>query len=86
MKHILNTVFLSVLLLLSSCERYLEVNPDSTLDVEINSEEKIAELLTAAYPEASYSAFLEARLISRKLDTLRLISISQLHTLRRFHL
>lgn len=61
MKHILNTVFLSVLLLLSSCERYLEVNPDSTLDVEINSEEKIAELLTAAYPEASYSAFLEAR-------------------------
>ncbi|WP_327984182.1 RagB/SusD family nutrient uptake outer membrane protein [Bergeyella porcorum] len=61
MKHILNTVFLSVLLLLSSCERYLEVNPDSTLDVEINSEEKIAELLTAAYPEASYSTFLEVR-------------------------
>lgn len=61
MKHILNIVFLSVLLLLGSCERYLEVNPDSTLDVEINSEEKIAELLTAAYPEASYSAFLEAR-------------------------
>ena len=30
-------------------------------DVQIDSEDKIAELLAGAYPEASYFAFLEAR-------------------------
>ena len=48
-------------LFLVSCQSFLDKDPDSTLNVEINSEEKIAELLTGAYPEASYFAFLEAR-------------------------
>ncbi|MDO4230103.1 MAG: RagB/SusD family nutrient uptake outer membrane protein [Capnocytophaga sp.] len=48
-------------LVLISCQSYLETDPDSSLNVEINSEEKIAELLTGAYPQASYFAFLEAR-------------------------
>ncbi len=47
--------------LFGSCQSYLETNPDSSLDIQIDSEEKIAELLTGAYPEASYFAFLEAR-------------------------
>lgn len=46
---------------LASCQRYLETDPDSSLSVEINSEERIAELLTAAYPNASYASFLETR-------------------------
>lgn len=62
MKKHLHIIFLLFLLLsFSACERYLEVSPDSTLNVELNSEDKIAELLTAAYPEASYSSFLETR-------------------------
>ncbi len=43
------------------CQDYLSINPDSSLEVKIDSEEKIAELLTAAYPTASYCSFLEAR-------------------------
>ncbi len=44
-----------------ACDRYLEVMPDSTLSVDVDSEEKLAEMLTAAYPKASYFGFLEAR-------------------------
>ena len=56
------TIYLSIILtLLTACQGYLETNPDSTLDVKIDSEEKIAELLAGAYPEASYFAFLETR-------------------------
>ena len=47
--------------MLTACQDYLETNPDSTFDVQIDSEDKIAELLAGAYPEASYFAFLEAR-------------------------
>lgn len=43
-----------------SC-KHLDVSPDAAHDIEINSEDKIAELLTAAYPDASYFSFLEAR-------------------------
>lgn len=50
-----------ILFMLASCQNYLEKAPDSTLDTEIDSEEKIAELLTGGYPDASYFAFLEAR-------------------------
>ncbi len=39
------------------CQDYLSINPDSSLEVKIDSEEKIAELLTAAYPTASYCSF-----------------------------
>lgn len=45
---------------LSGC-RHLDVSPDATHDISIDNESKIAELLTAAYPTASYFAFLEAR-------------------------
>lgn len=43
------------------CQRYLDKDPDSSLNVPIDSEEKIAELITGAYPQASYFPFLEAR-------------------------
>lgn len=45
----------------TSCQKFLDKNPVSTLEVNIDSEEKIAEILTAAYPSASYFPFLEAR-------------------------
>lgn len=46
------TIFLSIMiLLLTACQDYLETNPDSTLDVQIDSEDKIAELLTGAIPK-----------------------------------
>lgn len=49
------------IMLASSCSKFLEVNPNSSLEVNIDSEEKIAELLTGAYPDASYFDFLETR-------------------------
>lgn len=52
---------LTVALFLGACQSFLSTNPDSSLDVRLDSEEKIAELLTGAYPDASYFAFLEAR-------------------------
>lgn len=58
---ILKISLLGLLLISASCQRYLETNPDSSLNVEIDSETKIAELLAGAYPEASYFSFLEAR-------------------------
>ncbi len=50
-----------MLLLLCACNDYLDETPDSTIDVEVNSEDKIAEMLTGAYPDASYFEFLETR-------------------------
>lgn len=47
--------------LFASCQDYLNTNPDASLDIRIDNEDKIAELLTGAYPEASYFVFLEAR-------------------------
>lgn len=47
--------------LLPACQDFLETNPDSSLEVSIDSEAKIADLLTAAYPSASYAPFLEVR-------------------------
>ena len=47
-------------LLLLSCN-YLDKDPDASLNVSLDSEEKIAELLTGAYPDASYFPFLETR-------------------------
>lgn len=58
-KQLLITLLLIVLT--SGCQKYLDTHPDSSLNVEIDSEEKIAELLTGAYPQASYFSFLEAR-------------------------
>ena len=46
-------LFAAAAFLFSGCNNYLDKSPDSELDVEIDTEEKIAELLTGAYPEAS---------------------------------
>lgn len=54
-------VLVACLLLGGLACRHLDVSPDAAHDIEIDSEDKIAELLTAAYPSASYFAFLEAR-------------------------
>lgn len=58
-KNILLSAVLAVVF--ASCQDFLEANPDSSLEVNIDSEAKIADLLTAAYPSASYAPFLEAR-------------------------
>ena len=59
MKYKILTFLLT--LFMASCDDFFDKNPDSSLDVQIDSEEKIAELLTAAYPKASYASFLEPR-------------------------
>lgn len=48
-------------LTMTGCTGFLDRSPSSDLDIEIDSEEKIAELLTGAYPQASYIPFMEAR-------------------------
>lgn len=57
----IRAILLLLLPLLSSCNDFLSIDPNSAYKVDIDSEEKIAELLTGAYPSASYSAFLETR-------------------------
>ena len=59
MKKIFSIITLA--LLFGACQDFLSTNPDSSLEVRIDSEDKIAELLTGAYPEASYFEFLETR-------------------------
>lgn len=49
------------LLTFTSCTKYLDKSPNSDLNIEVDNEEKIAELLTGAYPTASYIPFLEPR-------------------------
>lgn len=51
----------AICLVLSACNDFLEQYPDSNTHTEVDSKEKIAQLLTAAYPEASYFRFLELR-------------------------
>lgn len=52
---------LGLILCLGACNRYLDADPDSAHNIQIDSEDKIAELLTDAYPNASYFPFLELR-------------------------
>lgn len=40
----------AVCLVLSACNDFLEQYPDSNTHTEVDSKEKIAQLLTAAYP------------------------------------
>ncbi|MDO5615165.1 MAG: RagB/SusD family nutrient uptake outer membrane protein [Cruoricaptor ignavus] len=63
MKNKLYYIICTTVLALASvsCNRHLDTIPDSTLDINIDTEDKVAELLTAAYPKASYFAFLEPR-------------------------
>ncbi len=60
MKNIQLTSLMIVLcaLLSASCNKYLETPPD--LRAEINTPEKVSELLTSAYPQANYIPFMEA--------------------------
>ena len=61
MKKYISLLLFFALGFFASCNDFLDKSPDSDLDVDINSEEKIADLLTGAYPEASYIPFLEPR-------------------------
>ena len=45
-------------LVASSCKKYLDVNPDNR--TEINTVEKVAQLVGTAYPDRDYLAFTEA--------------------------
>ena len=56
-----NILLLALLALFAACNDFLDQSPDSDLDVAIDTEDKIAELLTGAYPQASYIPFLETR-------------------------
>lgn len=47
----------ALVLLLSGCEKYLETKPDMRTD--INSVEKVAQLLASAYPQSDYISFME---------------------------
>ncbi len=48
---------LSLIVLLASCEKYLDTVPDNR--TEINTQEKISELLVSAYPASNYQPFCE---------------------------
>lgn len=50
---------LLVLLILSSCDKYLDKTPDNR--TEINTIEKVGQLLASAYPASSYAAMLNSR-------------------------
>ncbi len=50
---------LSVLLLVTSCDNYLDKAPDNR--TEIDTKEKIAQLIAGAYPQACYAAMLDSR-------------------------
>lgn len=51
------SISLGILFLFTSCEKYLDTIPDNR--TEINSPEKISELLVSAYPNGNYQAFCE---------------------------
>lgn len=51
-------LFFTASILFISCKKFLDKNPDSR--AELNNAEKITQLLTTAYPNASYASFTEA--------------------------
>ncbi|WP_212005190.1 RagB/SusD family nutrient uptake outer membrane protein [Chitinophaga sp. HK235] len=57
-KNIYNIISLSLLtLLLGSCKKYFEVNPD--MRTELDTPEKVGQLLVTAYPTSDYFLFAE---------------------------
>ncbi|MFC5048098.1 RagB/SusD family nutrient uptake outer membrane protein [Aquimarina hainanensis] len=58
-KNILGTLLIAISTVLFSCDSFLDEVPDNR--TQIDNAEKIAELLTKAYPEASYTTFIEPR-------------------------
>lgn len=51
-------IIIILTLILSSCSKFLETSPDQR--AELDTPEKIAELITSAYPQANYIPFMEA--------------------------
>lgn len=51
-------ILLSIIILLSSCKKYLDVTPDNR--TEINTIDKVAQLVGTAYPSYDYLAMAEA--------------------------
>lgn len=61
-RHPWLSLSIALILVFMSCRKgFLNLDPLSSVNVSIDSEDKIAEVLTAAYPRASYFAFLEPR-------------------------
>ncbi|MGQ2107242.1 RagB/SusD family nutrient uptake outer membrane protein [Ornithobacterium rhinotracheale] len=58
-QYILYGIFLSLGML--GCNDFLDESPKSDYDIEIDNVQKVREVLTAAYPHASYYPFLEPR-------------------------
>jgi hypothetical protein len=60
MKFLLKVSVISIsIFTLSGCTKYLDQSPDSTW-TELNTPEKVSQLLGTAYPQANYIAFCEA--------------------------
>lgn len=57
MKRLYISLLASTIILSSGCKKFLEQAPDQR--TQINTVEKVAELLTSAYPEANYIPFTE---------------------------
>lgn len=57
MKRFITYISTLALIFFTSCEKYLDTVPDNR--TEINTPEKISELLVSAYPAANYSPFCE---------------------------
>src|SRR5689334_21685729 len=51
-------IFCLLLLTATSCKKYLEKEPDNR--AQLNTPEKVSQLLTSAYPQANYMAFAES--------------------------
>jgi len=67
----------SCIMLLTACDRYLDVNPD--MRTELNSVEKVGELLASAYPQANYIPFTESisdNVDDRQAGSLQLVNSS----------
>ncbi|MBC6109071.1 RagB/SusD family nutrient uptake outer membrane protein [Pedobacter fastidiosus] len=58
MKKIYISIFALALISASGCKKFLEQAPDQR--TQVNTVEKVAELLTSAYPEANYIPFTES--------------------------
>lgn len=54
-------VLITVLITLISCSSFLDEAPNQAYNISLKTEEAIAEMITGAYPKASYFAFLEPR-------------------------
>lgn len=56
-RNITTYMVVALMMLFSGCEKYLETKPDMRTD--INSVDKVAQLLASAYPQSDYISFME---------------------------